>query len=180
MGLGKLGSFLAKKGVPLLGSVIGGPAGAIVGQLVAPMFGANADDEDDLIRSIEADPEATVKLKQIEAQNKERLEELNIERERIALEDAKAHLTDVQSARTRDVAIVEATGKRDIHLYMMAWIIIVGFMGLAVMMIFKAVPENQIVTMMFGALIMGFSTVLAYFFGSSKGSADKTKMSAVK
>jgi len=34
--------------------------------------------------------------------------------------------------------------------------------------------------MLFGALIGDFGAVIQYFFGSSKGSQDKTKLLAVK
>jgi uncharacterized membrane-anchored protein YitT (DUF2179 family) len=75
---------------------------------------------------------------------------------------------------------VKATGKRDYNLYILAWTVVVGFFGLCAALLFKAIPDgqNDIVYVLFGGLVTGFSTVLAYFFGSSKGSADKTKFLA--
>lgn len=178
--LKKLGSFLAKKGVPLLAGAVAGPAGGIVSQMLGPLFGADEENEDDIIQKISADPEALSKLKIVESNNRVKLQELAVEQDRIVLEDAKAHLADTQSARMREVAIVEATGKRDGQLYAMAWTVILGFLGLAILMCFKPVTEHQILLIMIGALVAGFAGVLNYFFGSSKSSADKTKMSAVK
>jgi hypothetical protein len=43
-----------------------------------------------------------------------------------------------------------------------------------------ALKDNALVMLLIGALISGFTQVLSYFFGSSKGSSDKTKMMSAK
>ena len=174
-----VGNFI-KKGAPLLGSAIAGPAGGAIGGLIASLFGGEADDPERLLSMMQSDPEAMTKLKELELKHRERLEELNIEAARIQLEESKAELADRQSARQRETSIVQATGKKDVNLYILAWVVVGGFFLLTGMMML--IPElegrsnNAMVNIMFGGLVSGFATVLGYFFGSSKGSAEKTQL----
>lgn len=178
----ELSTDIIKLGAPLLGSVIGGPAGGAVGGLVASIFGADESDPADILKKIQADPDAAKKLQELQLKHHERLEELKIEEGKIALEETKAILADKQSARQREVAIVEKTGKRDINLYILAWTVVVGFFVLTGILMFIGIKEetNGVVNLLFGGLVSGFATVLAYFFGSSKGSSDKTALLASK
>ncbi len=175
-----VGNFV-KKGAPLLGSLIGGPAGGAVGSLVAGVFGENNPQE--LMEKLKADPEAITKLKELEMKHRERLEELSIEAARIQLQETQAIFADTQSARQRETAIVQTTGKRDVNLYILAWVVVGGFFLLTGLMMI--IPEleskssNAMVNIMFGGLVSGFATVLGYFFGSSKGSAEKTQLLTV-
>jgi len=69
-----------------------------------------------------------------------------------------------------------AAGKRDINLYVLAWMVVGLFFALVGMLMFVVLPEANVgpVNQLFGAMATGFGMVLQYFFGSSKGSADKT------
>ena len=42
----------------------------------------------------------------------------------------------------------------------------------------KDPSSNAVVNLLFGGLVSGFATVLGYFFGSSKGSAEKNALLA--
>ena len=174
-----VGNFI-KKGAPLLGSVVAGPGGSAIGGLVASLFGNETDDPAQILSRIQADPEALNKLKELELKHRERLEELSLEAARIQLEESKAYLADTQSARQREAAIVQATGKKDVNLYVLAWVVVGGFFILTGLMMI--IPElesrsnNAMVNIMFGGMVSGFATVLGYFFGSSKGSTDKTRI----
>ena len=70
------------------------------------------------------------------------------------------------------------TRTKDIFMYSLAAIIVIGIFTIISFLIFKVMPlENKdLLTLTLGALIAGFSNVLGYFFGSSKGSADKNEM----
>jgi RsiW-degrading membrane proteinase PrsW (M82 family) len=67
---------------------------------------------------------------------------------------------------------------QDWYLYALAAVVVLGFFGLTVLMMMSKMdpnnPHKDIVFMMFGGLVTGFSMVLSYFFGSSAGSAQKT------
>jgi len=80
-----LGNTVAKA-APLLGGAIAGPGGAAIGKLVASAFGVDADDPAAIKRAIENDPQAALKLREIETRHKERLEELALERHKADLE----------------------------------------------------------------------------------------------
>ena len=52
--------------------------------------------------------------------------------------------------------------------------IVVGFFGMAIMRFqFPEVKDDQNLTLMFGAMISAFSTVVSYWLGSSRSSATK-------
>jgi len=74
---------------PMLGTLLGGPPGAAVGSLIAGVFGVKAE-PDKLSEAIKADPEAALKLRQIELDNKTELQKLTLQAETQKLaEDTK-------------------------------------------------------------------------------------------
>ena len=160
----ELGKDIIQGGAPLLGGLLGGPGGAAAGALIASLFGADPDDPKDIAFKMSADPDAYIKLKEFELNNKAQITEM--------------YLKDVQSARDREVEITKVTGKRDINLYVLAWVVVAGFFILTGMLMFIDIPEGTsgVANLLFGALVAGFATVLNYFFGSSKGSADKNAL----
>jgi len=174
---------LVKSAAPILGTCIGGPAGTAVGglaggaiSLIASAFGIeDADNPEAVYEAIKADPDAVIKLKTIELNNKTELE-------RIALQRDQAQLADIQNARTREIEMAKATGKKDINLYVLAWTIVAGFFGSVVLLTFVELPESssQAIFLLCGALIAGFGSVMNYFFGTTKSSGDKTALLAMK
>ena len=160
----ELGKDIIQGGAPLLGGLLGGPGGAAAGALVASLFGADPDDPKDIAFKMSADPDAYVKLKEFELKNEVQITGM--------------YLQDVQSARDREVEITKATGKRDVNLYVLAWVVVAGFFILTGILMFVNIPEGTsgVANLLFGALVAGFATVLNYFFGSSKGSADKNAL----
>ncbi len=158
---------------PTLGTAIGSivPGGALIGgaagKVLQSIFGTSEPDK--LIAAIAADPDAALKLQQ--AENQFRLDMMKLD-----LDETKAFLGDVQSARAREIATVQATGSRDVHLYILAWVMVSGFFALLGCLLFVTIPNDQsgVVSMLFGALSAGFGGVVSYFFGSSKGSSDKS------
>ena len=155
---------------PLIGSLFGAPGAAIGGivKLVASALGV-APSEDAVEAEIRRNPEALLKLREFEAAHRIELEKLLLETERI-------RLADIQSARTRQTEHERATGKTDTNLYILAWTLVIGFFVLLGILMNHPLPpdQNGVIFMLFGALSAGFGQVLQYFFGSSKGSADKT------
>ena len=169
----KLGKTLAKKGLPLLGTILGGPAGTALGSagaLISSVLGEeNSQDPAAMLAALEAKPELIVELKKAEYTNRVSLQSL-------ALQQEQMYLDDVQSARNREVGIAGATGKKDNNLYILAWTVVVGFFGLILVMAFTdgTFKDNPALMMLVGALSAGFGSVLNYFFGSSSGSKSKT------
>lgn len=71
---------------------------------------------------------------------------------------------------------------KDWFQYGLAAIIVGGFFVVLAGLILMAVPtENKdALNIALGALVAGFSAVLGYFFGSSKGSSEKNEIIASK
>jgi len=164
-----------KKGLstiaPLLANAVLPGSGGVVGSLVSGVLGCDNKPEAITNALTNATPEQKVALIKIQNTHEENLVKL-------ATENDKIYLQDIQSARDREVAVVKATGKKDYNLYILAWTVIVGFFTLVGIMMFVTLPDKNIgpVNQLFGALAAGFGVVLAYFFGSSKSSSDKTAM----
>lgn len=164
-----------KKYAPMLGTLVAGPAGGAAGGAVSLLLGALGLEgdatPDAAMAAIQADPAMALKLKELEMKHQETLAGLVLQAE-------QAHLADRQSARDREVEITKATGKRDLNLYILAWVVVGGFLGLTGLLTFVTVPtENQgPVNQLYGALAMGFGAVIGYFFGSSQSSDLKTRI----
>lgn len=71
----------------------------------------------------------------------------------------------------------ELKGK-DVFQYVLGALLIICFFAFIVTLIFVPIPEpNQdLLTLTAGALIGSVVTVVGFYFGSSKGSADKNDM----
>jgi hypothetical protein len=67
---------------------------------------------------------------------------------------------------------------QNIFLYILAGIIILGFIGLLVVLVFHLAPDgNQtLLNVMVGQFATMTGLVVSYFFATSKSSADKTEM----
>jgi len=94
----------------------------------------------------------------------------------VSVHPSSAH--DIQEVYRYEPERVQATDTQKWFLYALATLVVLGFFGLTVLMMMSNMDPNNsykdIVFMMFGALVTGFSMVLAYFFGSSAGSAQKS------
>lgn len=167
---------------PTIGSVLLGPAGTAGGVAIKALASAFDLSEDsspeDILNAVSADPEIVLKSKIADQNFSVRLKE-------IELDELKARLADVQSARNRQVESEKATGKRDSHLYFLAYLYIAGFFISTAIMIWavctnhfpKDIPQAAVFLLgnLFGALTAGSGAVVQYFFGSSKSSSDKTQ-----
>lgn len=159
---------------PIVGGLFGGPAGAAVGTIVSQALGV-ANEPDAIAKAVAADPQAALKLAQIERDHETELRNLTLEAE-------KARLADVQNARAREVSLAQS-GHSNKPLYYLATTVVVGFFVTLGGMCWASatgqatdIPQGAFI--LFGSLSTGFGQVLAYFFGSSKGSADKTALLA--
>jgi hypothetical protein len=156
------------KAAPLLGTVLAGPAGGAIGAIVASALGVE-NTPDAVAQAVANDPEAAVRLREIESAERVRLQEL-------ALEQSKAELADIASARTRDVALVQAG-----HTNTRAnWMVAMDAIGLIACLVVLAVfnttlPEGVATLISTIASIFGLCLRDAhqFEFGSSRGSASK-------
>lgn len=152
-------SVLTKIGAPLLSTAIGGPVGALASAALgalAEALGTPAT-PDAVAKEIENNPQAAATVRKIEAEQ--------------APDMLKAYLADVQDARQQTVKLVESGSSIAWGAPVISVLIVVGFLGLVAGLLFKSVPDSQVVLVLFGALSQAFGTVTAYWLGSSAGSA---------
>ena len=71
---------------------------------------------------------------------------------------------------------------KDLFMYILGGLIVAGFFALIGMLIFKEVPvdNKDLLNIAIGSLLAAFSTVVAYFYGSSKGSSEKNEIISKK
>ena len=87
------------------------------------------------------------------------------------LQSKKMVFDDKSNARNREVEVTKATGKKDNAVTILAGVIVFGFFGGLISLVFvhldKGSGAYELLYMAFGALTMKFGTVVDYFFGSS-------------
>jgi len=67
---------------------------------------------------------------------------------------------------------------KDVFMMVLAVMIVLGVLATTIILMKWQVPtdNNEPLFMILGALIASFSAVVQYFFGSSKGSSEKTEL----
>lgn len=87
------------------------------------------------------------------------------------LQSKKMVFEDKSNARSREVEVTKATGKKDNAVTILAGVIVFGFFAGLISLVFvhldKGSGAYELLYMAFGALTMKFGTVVDYFFGSS-------------
>lgn len=156
------------KAAPVLGTILGGPAGGAVGGLIAAALGTTAS-PDAVAAAVANDPEAAVKLREIETTHAAKLQE-------IQLETTRAELADVASARMRDVELAKL-GRHNTRADVMVALAALGLIAcLAVLCLYRStVPPEAVgiistIAGMFGGCL---TTAFQFEFGSSRSSQVK-------
>jgi hypothetical protein len=67
---------------------------------------------------------------------------------------------------------------KDIFQYLLGAVIVIGFFVLMIALVYKEIPgqNKDLLNLVIGALIGSFVTIVSYFYGSSKGSAEKNAL----
>ena len=67
---------------------------------------------------------------------------------------------------------------RESFMYILGGLITLAIIVVVGVLVFVAIPEQnqRVLDMCLGGLLVAFTTVVNYFFGSSRGSADKTEI----
>lgn len=150
-------SSVVSKVAPILGGALSAinPVSGFIISSIAKLFGADPNNQQDIIDKINADADAALKLKQFELEHQYDLH-------RIVVEDKK-------SARDREVQIVRATGKRDWVVDFIALFMIIGFFSIIMIVSFTKMDQSDhdILYLLVGQLSGGFLLIVSYYFGSS-------------
>lgn len=166
---------LVSAGAPLLGAVLGGPPGLAAGaiSLVTNAMGIPSNSSvQDIAEKIRDSPEVIIKLRELEFKYQQYLLSLKLQMD-------QAENADRADARARELGMVKTTGKRDWFVPGLGGFVVLGFTLVLCFMVFRPQQRDRdestsaIINILVGALTAGYSTVLSYYFGSSRGSKNK-------
>jgi hypothetical protein len=118
-------------------------------------------------------PEAKALLSELDV----KMAEIELEFSKVELEETKAYLADMQNARNREIELAKV-GKVD---WMQTAVGLIGMIMLAFnlyVLVFIEVPkDNKVLFIHFMGIIEGIAiSIFSYYYGSSKGSKDKTDL----
>jgi hypothetical protein len=154
---------------------LGGPFATMAVNAVGKALGVDnvtPENVDDVIATATSkDPDAMLKLKQAEQDFQLQMEKLGVENIQKLEELASA---DRASARAREISVKDKTPA------ILAYFVTAGFFSLLWLLAFHSVPEEsqRILDVMVGSLGTAWIGVVTYYFGSSAGSDEKTKILA--
>ncbi len=86
MNFSDIENFIAKS-APLLASAVGGPIAGVAVNLISNLFGSDPKNPDDILKKMQADPDAAMKLKQLEMQHEESLLQIQMQSYAKEIED---------------------------------------------------------------------------------------------
>lgn len=160
---------LLRQVAPAIGAAIGGPFGAVAGQALRAALGLESEgDEDAMSKALErATPEQLLALKAAEHRFK-------LDMQKLGVDVLKLDAEDRASARQREVLAKDSTPG------CLACLVTLGFFGLLSWLMVSEPPtgSKEILNIMLGALGAAWASIVSYYFGSSAGSAAKSKIIA--
>lgn len=153
---------------PLIGTAIGGPVGGIATQVLTSALGISGDStEEEIQKAVQsANPAQLIELRKADQAFRVTIKELG-------LKEKQLHAQDRDSARRRDMAL-----GGDNTLKAIAVFTVFAFFSIIGWLLWKGSPTSLDKTII--GLILGYATAKAdqvynFFFGSSKGSQEKTQ-----
>ena len=158
---------------PLLGTALGGPFGGVAGKMIQDALGV--DSESAAIAELQTNPDALISLRQVEADFKIKMKEIGIAEDQL-------HADDRDSARK--LAIAKGTGFQA----GLTVVFMVGYFGLMAVFLMQDATDKALlndwqrgqVGILVGVLTAAIPQLLSFWFGSSKGSKEKTAIMGEK
>lgn len=169
-----LGKKIAGTGATLLGGAVGGPAGASLAGSIASKLGLTSDDPAEIARALDQDPEAAAKLKQIESEERVRLQELNT-RQTIAEVEAETERQRTVNETMRAELKAEGTFKSGWRPFI-GWVFGLSIFFLIGALIYSIVRSPTIVSNPdFTGLLIWLFTAMAAILGVNIRQRSKDK-----
>ena len=168
---------------PMLGTVLGGPAGGAVGSLVASALGVS-NEPDEVAKALQTDPDVALKLKELQNSNEATLKKHIEAMAAIELRYEETRVDERKSSHSREIELAKA-GEDNYIQPVLAIIGVVSFFGMIGYMLSAGLNDMSqessfIIGNMTGMAAAIAKDIYGYYFGSSKGSKDKTDKLGMK
>ncbi len=160
---------MVKTVAPALGTALGGPLAGVATKFLADSLlgDTEGDTQDQLEAKLEklvndGNPELLAKIKELDNTFKVQMKELGIK-------ETGMYLADRSDARQREIVLRDWTPRA------LAGAVTVGFFGILFTLIFVKVEGTMlnVLNILLGSLGTAWTTILNYYFGSSKSSDMK-------
>jgi hypothetical protein len=164
MNIGERALQILRTVAPTVALAVGGPFGAQASAAHSAVLGTpTGDDKATETALLTATPDQLLALKKAEEEFQIQLEKLGIEKDKLVFDD-------IANARAREIAVKDSTPKY------MAYLITLGFFGVLGYLVVEGKPVSggDVMLVMVGSLGTAWTGIVAYYFGSSAGSASKT------
>lgn len=148
--------------LPMLGNLLAGRAGEAVGQLVADVLGVEAKPER-VFEALQNNPDALLKLEKFKCNHEYQLQQLALEHMKVQAQDRR-HAREQHHGHWMPSALT----------LILAMLVASIFAVLVTRELSASVSD--IVYMIAGQVLTAFLTTVSFWVGTSKSSADKTKI----
>lgn len=151
---------------PTLATALGGPVAGAAMSSLATLFGCEKDEEAIFKAFTAADPSKLSELKKLDYDFKVEMKKLDIDVYKIDADDRA-------NAREREIKTGDKTQT------ILAYMITFGYFSVLAFIIKFGLPEsnNEALLILLGALSGAWgSSIVTYYFGSSKSSSDKNSL----
>lgn len=151
---------------PTIATALGGPLAGLAVEAVSKVLGVGQDDAREMLETgkMSADQIAAVKVAEIDL--KKQAQTLGLDFERLATDDRKS---------ARDMQIATHSVWPGI-LSAITTMSVLGVIGARMWGL--ALPDDTVTVQLIGSLTTGWGMALAYWFGTTRGSANKDAMLA--
>lgn len=148
---------------PTIATCLGGPLGGLAYEAVSKVLGVSQDDAQKMLQNGKLNADQIAAVQQAEIQLKAQAQSMNLDFEKLAVEDRKS-ARDMQSA-TRSwipsVLAISITG---------------GFFGILGGLMYGQIQHAPQIDIMLGSLGTAWTGIIGFYFGSSHESMTKTEM----
>lgn len=148
--------------LPMLGHLLAGRSGEAVGQLIADVLGVEAKPER-VFYALQNNPDALIKLEKFKRDHEYQLQQLALEQMKVRAQDRR-HAREQHNGHWMPSALT----------LILAMLVASIFAALVTLDLSDSV--SNIVYMIAGQVLTAFLTTVSFWVGTSKSSADKTKI----